>query len=381
MNPLRILTASEQVAACLRGELACGTWKGIMPGGDRLTAELGVGRDTVEAALHLLEEEGLLVNQGARRRRRINPPAGGVAPPSLRIAILLREPIDRRLDYIVDLKHTLGEAGNVAFFATKTLVELGMNLPRIRRLVAASEADAWVVVGGSREVLEWFSVQPTPTLALFGRLEGLAVAATKPNKAHAYAAVARQLIKHGHRRIVLLAHRERRLPGPGRTERVFLGELESHGIQTGPYNLPDWEENIEDFHRVLDSLFRTSPPTALIIDEVPLLIAVQQFLLHRGLRVPQDVSLVCTDGDPHFAWCKPSIAHIRWDIRPVVRRVLRWAANVSGGREDRRQTLTKAEFVEGGTVGPAPAAGSAINPDGKPPSRARAPANDPGSPP
>ena len=25
--------------------------------------------------------------------------------------------------------------------------------------------------------------------------------------------------------------------------------------------------------------------------------------------VVEDVSLVCTDGDPHFAWCKPSIAH------------------------------------------------------------------------
>ena len=356
MSPFHILTASEQVAARLREELACGTWRGVMPGGDRLTAELGVGRDTVEAALHLLEEEGLLINQGARRRRRIRPPAGAKAPASLRVAILLREPADRRLDYMVDLQHTLGEAGLVAFYAAKALVELGMDLPRIRRLVAASEADAWVVVGGSREVLEWFAAQSTPVIALFGCLEGLAVAATKPDKPHAYAAVTRQLLDLGHHRIVLLAHRERRLPEPGRSERAFLGELGSHGIRTGPYNLPDWEENIEDFHRVLDSLFMISPPTALIIDEVPLLIAVQQFLLHRGLRVPQDVSLVCTDGDPHFAWCKPSIAHIRWDSRPVVRRIMRWATNVSRGREDRRQTLTKAEFIPGGTVGPAPGA-------------------------
>ena len=25
-----------------------------------------------------------------------------------------------------------------------------------------------------------------------------------------------------------------------------------------------------------------------------------------GLRVPEDVSLVCTDADPHFDWCRPS---------------------------------------------------------------------------
>ena len=66
-----------------------------------------------------------------------------------------------------------------------------------------------------------------------------------------------------------------------------------------------------------------------------------QFLLSRRLRVPEDVSLICTDGDPHFAWCRPPIAHIRWDTRPVVRRAVRWAANIARGKRDVRQTLTK----------------------------------------
>ena len=82
-------------------------------------------------------------------------------------------------------------------------------------------------------------------------------------------------------------------------------------------------------------------------------IAALQFCANRGLRVPQDVSLICTDADPTFAWCQPSVAHIRWDSRPVVRRIVRWAANVSCGQEDLRQTLTPAEFVPGGTIGPA----------------------------
>jgi hypothetical protein len=36
----------------------------------------------------------------------------------------------------------------------------------------------------------------------------------------------------------------------------------------------------------------------------------------------------------------------------VVRRVVRWAANVSHGKQDLRQSLTKAKFVPGGTIGP-----------------------------
>ena len=50
----------------------------------------------------------------------------------------------------------------------------------------------------------------------------------------------------------------------------------------------------------------------------------------------------------------PSVAHIRWDYRPVLRRIVRWTNNIARGKEDRRQTSTKAEFVEGGTVGLAP---------------------------
>ena len=40
----------------------------------------------------------------------------------------------------------------------------------------------------------------------------------------------------------------------------------------------------------------------------------------------------------------------------VARRVKRWVNNVAHGKDDRRQSFTKAEFVDGGTVGPAPRA-------------------------
>ncbi len=39
---------------------------------------------------------------------------------------------------------------------------------------------------------------------------------------------------------------------------------------------------------------------------------------------------------------------------PRSRRILRWVNHVDHGKEDRRQTRINAEFVDGGTVGPAP---------------------------
>jgi len=64
-----------------------------------------------------------------------------------------------------------------------------------------------------------------------------------------------------------------------------------------------------------------------------------------------DLSLVCRDDDPHFSQGHPSVSHIYSSRRPVVNRIVRWVNNVSQGKEDTRQTVIKAEFIEGGTIG------------------------------
>ena len=92
---------------------------------------------------------------------------------------------------------------------------------------------------------------------------------------------------------------------------------------------------------------------ALIIEEPFLFTATYHFLASRGVRVPEDVSLLCTDEDPMFSWCEPSVAHISFDQRPVVRRVARWVAGVSRRNPEKRQKQDPAKFVAGGTIGPA----------------------------
>jgi DNA-binding LacI/PurR family transcriptional regulator len=350
MSEFTILIPSEQVAAHLRGELLRGRWSGTMPGVPALGAELGVDPKTAGLALSLLEEEGLLVGQGPGRPRRIELPKG-LAAPALRVGILPYEDLNRRLDYMVDLRHMLVEAGHVASFASKTMLELGMNVKRIHRLVAASEADAWVVVSAPREVLEWFSTQPVPAFALFGRRRRVRIAAIGPDHVPTMRTAVQRLIALGHQRIVMLERWGARGTGPGPGERAALEEMAKHGLRTGPYNLPDWEATPGGLRRVLDELFRVTPPTALIIDEAFLFHAAKEHLAQMGILAPKHVSLICIDGDPTFDWCEPSVAHIQWDSRPWVRRIVRWANNVSRGKEDLRQTLTKAEFVDGGTVG------------------------------
>lgn len=325
-----------------------------MPGVHLLAAELGVHRKTADSALRLLEDEGLLVPQGAGRRRRIVLPSRGPRR-SLRVAILVSEWNDRRSDYMVELQQGLQAAGHDAFFAEPQMVDLGMNVRRIERMVNRTEADAWVVSAGSSGVLEWFAAQSVPAFALFGRRRDLPMAGAGPDQVSAYAEAARALIALGHRRIVLLARRRRRHPEPGAPERAFLAEMATHGLPVSNYNLPDWDETPTGFHTRLNSLLQVTPPTAMIIDEVPFVLAALQFFGRRRILVPEDVSLVSTEATPDFGWCQPSISHMRWEVGPVVQRVVGWAANVSQGKKDLLQTLAPAEFVAGGSIGPAAA--------------------------
>ena len=102
MIPLRVLSASEQVAEYLRQELLCGTWVDTMPGESHLVAQLGVGRDTVKMALKHLERDGLLVPQGVGRRRKIALSDDHTAQ-ALRVAVMLFESEDKGLDFQIQL--------------------------------------------------------------------------------------------------------------------------------------------------------------------------------------------------------------------------------------------------------------------------------------
>jgi biotin operon repressor len=335
----------------MRLEIGKGRWSGSMPGRDELAKVLGVSGKTVEAALQQLQSEGLLVSQGPGRRRLIVF-SEDTPTPSLRVAILTYEPLALTDGYLVAMQHLLIEAGHSAFFTSKSLGELGFDVKKISQFVKKTKADAWVMVSAPQGVLEWFAAQAIPAFTLFGRRRGLAIAGTGPEKSHAMIAATRQLIGLGHRRIVLLTRKARRLPKPGTSEMAFLDELAANGIPPSPYNLPDWEETVEGFHQVLKSLFQVTPPTALIIDESQFYLAALQFCASIRLRVPEEISLISTDDDKHFAWFTPAVSHISWERKSVMRRVERWAANVSRGKDNRRQTFTKAVFVEGGTIGP-----------------------------
>ncbi len=211
-----------------------------------------------------------------------------------------------------------------------------------------------MISSGSHEVLNWFAARPTPAFGLFGRRHRVDIASIGPDSTVTISHITRHLIELGHQRIVMLSRKARRLPSPAQVERAFLEEIEASGLAVGAYNLPDWEETRKGLDECLDSLFHLTAPTVLIVHEAPQFTAVLRYLAKRGIRIPEDLSLICTDSDRSFSRCEPPISHISWDISQAGKRLVLWDANVTCGKEDRRQSHIKAEFIQGGTIGPAP---------------------------
>jgi DNA-binding LacI/PurR family transcriptional regulator/DNA-binding transcriptional regulator YhcF (GntR family) len=351
MKSFRPVSTSDQLAAHLREEIMSGGLSGTMPGVKYLVKTLGVNSRALTDAMKELEKEGILVGQGPRRQRLIVLPKNH-KPPSLHIKLLLYEPYSKQVDYLLDLMHRLRELGHVATIASKTQMDFGMDTSKLERFVKKTNVDAWIIMSGSKQILQWFVNHSIPTFAIFGRMNQLQIAGAKLAKKEALICAIHRLYDLGHRRMVMLCQEDRRKPQPGAHEQVFLDELESLGIETSAYNLPDWSASTESFHQMLHTLFLHTPPSALLIDTSSLFNAAHQFLAQKKLRVPQDVSMLSADPDPSFEWSSPEITHIHWDPDPVIRHILRWAQNISQKKKDIRQKITPAQFIEGGTIGP-----------------------------
>jgi DNA-binding LacI/PurR family transcriptional regulator len=355
-RPLRRLPLAEQTAAHLREGFQSGRWAGQLPGVTQLADELAVSKHVLRAALKLLETEGWLEDCGAGRPRRILAnPSGETSRRSLRIGVLLDEPFEkagfRTVRILLGVRFAIEAAGHTCVFSDQYLEQMGYDLSKISRYVRKVAADAWIVCAAPRAVLEWFIAQPFPVYAYGGRFQNLPVACHGSRGAPAIEAAVDKLVTLGHRRIVLLAITSLRRPTLIPSLENYLTCLKGHGIDATDYHLPHIEDSAEGVASCLDSLFRLTPPTALLVLHTNYFVAVASFLARRGLKMPQDVSVVSSVTDPILEMHLPPIDQIHVPWKPIVDRIVRWVNGVAKGRPDTRQEIFDDTYVPGGTVG------------------------------
>lgn len=346
MSLFRRKSLIAQISEHLRRDLAAGRWHGQLPGVRTLAEHLGVSKDTVRAALRILERENVLRPGGAGKRRCITS-RNTEHRSGLRVAILLDEHLHTNnahsLELILMVKQAVEAAGHACTLCEKSLKQIP-GIPRLARFVRNTKADAWIIYSAPREVLEWFSGNRLATLAIGGRCLGLPIASVVTDVKHAMADAVDALVALAHTRIVMVCGSLWRDPSPGPSAGAFLERLQWHGLPVSEYNLPSWQETPEGLHAMLISMFAVTPPTALIITEPSMCVSIRIYLAERGLTVPRDISMVSLLPDPALCLHRPAMAQFKWPLVRIVDRATAWVDRIAHGADDRRATVFRARF-------------------------------------
>lgn len=319
-----------------------------------------MSRETLRTALHRLESEGTLAPGGISSPREIKVSVEKRKTGKLRVVVFS----SRKLSLIdmngrmllLNILHDLEAAGHSASWIQQPYATEDPGPAALARLVREKSADAWVVFMGSMSTLQWFSQQSFPAIALGGRSREVNIAATGSDFCVAIADSTRHLIQLGHRRIVYITPKQARLPTVSLLLQSFQKELKDSGIPVGSYNSPDWEESPTGFHKLLESLFQVTPPTALILWNSLQVSAALAFFAARNIRVPEDVSIISHDSDENVTWQNPLMGapELSWEPQRITRQVVRWVESVATGENNREQHLFPARFSPTNSVRPPP---------------------------
>lgn len=104
---------------------------------------------------------------------------------------------------------------------------------------------------------------------------------------------------------------------------------------------------------LLQSLFKVTPPTALIVSDHRMTPGVWAFLMERGLRVPGDVSLMLMEmDDAEAAWIFPSPSRLRFDFDLIGDHVFKWVERTASGNREATTDTLEVGFIPGATIAP-----------------------------
>ena len=340
-------TLASQAAAALRQAISDRMWQEFLPSERRLCALLQVSRPTIRAALRTLAQEELVEISPGRCVRLLHHPRKRGARKSSLIALISDRPISRQpltaYQGISTMELELTKRG----FRTDEFICLAQN-PRLQRrkleaYLEENEVLGCVLLSVGRDVQHWFASHSIPSLVLGSchpdvRLPSLDVD---------YRAVCRHAAgvfrRHGHQHLAFIA------PDSG-----LAGDLASEvGFREGATGVTATvlRHNGTRAHlrtRLGALLAAPRPPTALLVAKPAHTLSVLLHLLHRGIRVPDAISVIARDHDPLY---EHELAHYALADDSFARRLSRLMLQMVGqGHLPAEPSLIFPRFVAGETV-------------------------------
>jgi LacI family transcriptional regulator len=319
IRPVRSSLVSETVKA-LRHEIAAGRWQGFLPGERVLCSQWQISRPTLRAAVEVLRREKLLeVGQG--RRTRVLVPQTAGPPSTLTVGLLSPESLQAMppavMLWVDELRGELAAAGHLLQITVGS-AGFGRKNPAhaLAAVISATPAAAWVLYQSTEAMQRWFEEHEIPCIVVGSTFPGRHLPSVDRDYRSACRHAVGTLARRGHRRVAFLGH-TRRFGGDLESEDGFeegVAAAQRHGV-TGEVLHHDGTP--EGICGQIDCLLATRQrPTALLVARSSYALAAHSHLLRRGIRLPQDLALICRDDDQFLDWVVPRMT--RYTVSPAV---------------------------------------------------------------
>ena len=354
-------TLGGQLADLLRAMIQRREFARQLPPERELAARFGVSRPTLRQALDRLRGEGWLSVQHGRctriaRRPHTSPPATATGIVNFLAFAYPVYPDTSNALMMAGIERRLLSNGLQFRVHADPRFQSGAWARHMPRLVAENPADCWLLRSVSAEIVRWFAQSGLPTVLIASPFPGIDVPAVDlDHRATARHAVG-QFAALGHRRIVLLSG-DRKRSGEIETEKGFAEGRDARSFTPAQYAVVHFDGSLPDMARTLDGLFRAPErPTGIMADGSLEGIAVLTWLLKHGLRVPEDVSVICRDWDTVLDYAVPRLTCYRYNRDILVNRVCRWVFRLARGEPVPRKAVpVVTQFDRGETLAPPPA--------------------------
>lgn len=305
-----------QAVDLLKEEIGAGRLAGPLPGQRELAKRIRVSRVTLQKALSLLEQDGWVSPSKPRCRRVIlidhashlgqDHQCHGKTIVTLAPLKMAEMPATVRLDHS-HLNSYCSEVGIRLMHRVLDVAHLKRPSHRLKEFVKQNPADLYLLLLSSKETQEWFGRTQTPCIVL-----GTAWPHCKLSSAdwdqHALGLHAGGVLtRMGHTRVGMI------YPDPSKHGIELFVEGLKKASPDMHLTLARQDDAPESILRALISLVQNSKgrPTAIILPRVFYVMVAISALPSMGLKIPENISILCLVYDETFRYFHPNVAAYR----------------------------------------------------------------------
>ncbi|MCP5533486.1 MAG: GntR family transcriptional regulator [Akkermansiaceae bacterium] len=352
-----------QLADILRERIVSGDWGGSLPPERSLAEEFLVSRTTLRRAIAILEAERLVqASPSPRGNRAVPGNTPGRVRSELRRACILTPTLHGSpllIEQLGTMRGLLHHAGIVVDVdESATMIEHRDPSAALRRIVARHPHSIWVLHKMPEAVQRWFEKSKLPAVAFGSVFAGITLPGVDVDFRAAAHHATGLCLSRGCQRIFLLVHRTP-LAGDSRTLDAVSDELARRGAP--PPHVMRHDSNRMRLMDALDREIVAKPGAcdALIVVNHHHLLTALPHLLRRGVRIPEDLSVVHLSNDPSTERLSP--LPFRYDPGPgLIRRLVAAIKTLSEGGVP-KSSLIIPKLIEGESVRPQDSVGSKKN--------------------